>query len=143
MTIITGRRAALQTFGLGIAAGAIGLTLDSRADAQGTPEKPAADNPASSQPSSSAAPSDAAATHPPSQAEASTPALLAEGAKALPTLMQRVAAAPRRREFKTVSMILTEVNQWDHEGAFGRARLSAGAAAGLGQHGYRRHPGST
>ncbi len=42
-------------------------------------------------------------------------ALVPAGAKDLGTLMARLAAAPRRRSFKGVPMILTERDQWDHE----------------------------
>ena len=41
--------------------------------------------------------------------------LLPSGAGALSELMDRLARAPRRRDFKTVPMILTEPAQWDHE----------------------------
>ena len=37
------------------------------------------------------------------------------GAAHLHELMQRLADAPRRRNFKTVPMILTQPDQWDHE----------------------------
>ncbi len=39
--------------------------------------------------------------------------ILADGAHSLETLMQRLAKAPRRRDFKTVPMILNEPSQWD------------------------------
>jgi len=42
-------------------------------------------------------------------------ALTPPGAGTLRELMERLAAAPRRRDFKTVPMILTEPDQWDHE----------------------------
>ncbi len=41
--------------------------------------------------------------------------ILPEGAKALLELVERMEKAPRRRSFKTVPMILTEPEQWDHE----------------------------
>jgi intracellular sulfur oxidation DsrE/DsrF family protein len=41
--------------------------------------------------------------------------LLPKGAGALGELTERLAKAPRRRSFKTVPMILTEPDQWDHE----------------------------
>lgn len=42
-------------------------------------------------------------------------ALLPQGAKTLAELQKALAAAPRRRDFKTVPMILTERDQWDAE----------------------------
>ena len=42
-------------------------------------------------------------------------ALLPEGAGTLEALMKRLAKAPRRRDFKTVPMILNEKSQWDDE----------------------------
>lgn len=48
-------------------------------------------------------------------APASSQPLVPDGAKNLQLLMQRLAAAPRRRDFKTVPMILTQRDQWDHE----------------------------
>jgi hypothetical protein len=81
MTILIGRRNALQTFGLGVAAAAIGLV----------------------------------AAHP-ATADAASPApLTLAGAGQLHALMERLAKAPRRRGFKTVPMILTDPEQWDHE----------------------------
>ena len=41
--------------------------------------------------------------------------LIPRGATALRELMERLAHAPRRREYKTVPMILTSPDQWDHE----------------------------
>src|SRR5262249_33051250 len=41
--------------------------------------------------------------------------LVPDGAKALAELTKRLAAAPRRRSFKTVPMILNSLDQWDHE----------------------------
>ena len=37
------------------------------------------------------------------------------GATRLDALKQRLAQAPRRRDFKTVPMILSHQEQWDHE----------------------------
>jgi hypothetical protein len=42
-------------------------------------------------------------------------ALTPPGATHLDALKQRLAQAPRRRDFKTVPMILTNPEQWDHE----------------------------
>jgi hypothetical protein len=81
MTIITGRRAALQSFGLGLVAGAVGLATAGFGVAQA----------------------------------AVPPALTPTGAGQLNALMERLAKAPRRRDFKTVPMILTDPEQWDHE----------------------------
>jgi hypothetical protein len=81
MTIITGRRGALQTLGLALVAGAVGLAGAGSGAAQ------------------AAIPS----------------ALTPPGAGQLSALMERLAKAPRRREFKTVPMILTNHEQWDHE----------------------------
>jgi hypothetical protein len=41
--------------------------------------------------------------------------LLPDGAKTLRELMDRLARAPRRRDFKTVPMILTSTDEWDSE----------------------------
>ena len=41
--------------------------------------------------------------------------LLPDGAKTLRELMDRLARAPRRRDFKTVPMILTSADEWDSE----------------------------
>ncbi len=41
--------------------------------------------------------------------------LIPTGAGDLRMLMERLAKAPRRRSFKSVPMILTEPDQWDHE----------------------------
>jgi hypothetical protein len=74
-------RNALQTFGLGVAAAAIGLVVD-----------------------------------PPATADAASPGpLTLAGAGQLDALMERLANAPRRRNFKTVPMILTKPEEWDHE----------------------------
>jgi hypothetical protein len=78
MTIGTGRRAAIQTLGLGIAASAIGLVME------------------------------------PTTA-ASRSALTPQGAGQMNALVKRLAQAPRRRDFKSVPMILTNPEQWDHE----------------------------
>lgn len=48
-------------------------------------------------------------------AGASGDPLLAEGSGTLKILMERLAKAPRRRDFKTVPMILNEKSQWDDE----------------------------
>jgi hypothetical protein len=81
MTIITGRRSAIQTLGLGIAASAIGLVVERTANAQA----------------------------------ALASALTPQGAGQLNALMQRLAKAPRRRDFKSAPMILTDPEQWDHQ----------------------------
>ncbi|MEA3138522.1 MAG: hypothetical protein QOK23_691 [Gammaproteobacteria bacterium] len=81
MTIGTGRRAAIQTLGLGIAASAIGLVMEPTTSAQA----------------------------------ASRSALTPQGAGQLNALVKRLAQAPRRRDFKSVPMILTNPEQWDHE----------------------------
>jgi hypothetical protein len=80
MTIGTGRRAAIQTLGLSIAASAIGLVMRTTS----------------------------------AQAALSS-ALTPQGAGQLNALMQRLAKAPRRRDFKSVPMILANPEQWDHE----------------------------
>lgn len=41
--------------------------------------------------------------------------MTAPGAADLNALTERLAKAPRRRDFKTVPMILTQPSQWDHE----------------------------
>lgn len=46
---------------------------------------------------------------------AEAPSLIPEGARSLRDLTMRLKAAPRRRSFKTVPMILTDTDQWDHE----------------------------
>jgi hypothetical protein len=81
MTIATGRRAAIQTLGLGFAASAIGLVMERTTSAR------------------AAVPS----------------ALTPQDAGQLKALMQRLAKAPRRRDFKSVPMILANHEQWDHE----------------------------
>jgi hypothetical protein len=81
MTIITGRRTAIQTIGLGFAASAIGLVFERTTSAQA----------------------------------ALSSALTPRDAGQLNALMQRLAKAPRRRDFKSAPMILTNPEQWDHE----------------------------
>ena len=44
-----------------------------------------------------------------------SPGLTPRDAGQLNALMQRLAKAPRRRDFKTAPMILTNPEQWDHE----------------------------
>ena len=41
--------------------------------------------------------------------------ILADGAVTLKALLERLAKAPRRRDFKSVPMIINETDQWDHE----------------------------
>jgi hypothetical protein len=48
-------------------------------------------------------------------AAAVEPALMPHGAIHLDALKKRLAKAPRRRDFKTVPMILNHPEQWDHE----------------------------
>lgn len=74
---ITGRRQALQAFGLALAAASVGRF-----------------------------------TRQASAAEAND---IPEGASALAELTERLAKAPRRRDFKTVPMILDHRDQWDDE----------------------------
>ena len=78
MTTMTGRRQALRTFGIGAAAGAVGLIAQRTGAAVPAPLTP-------------------------------------PGAARLDALIRRLARAPRRRHFKTVPMILTNPDQWDHE----------------------------
>ena len=47
-------------------------------------------------------------------AKAADASLLPQGAKSLTDLAARLSRAPRRRDFKTVPMILTAPDQWDH-----------------------------
>jgi hypothetical protein len=47
-------------------------------------------------------------------ASAAEPSLLPPGAKLLEDLTARLGRAPRRRDFKTVPMILNDPDQWDH-----------------------------
>ena len=49
----------------------------------------------------------------PAEAEAASPSLIASGAMDLKALTERLAAAPRRRDFKSVPMILDDPAQWD------------------------------
>ncbi|MGB8365296.1 MAG: transcriptional initiation protein Tat [Rhizomicrobium sp.] len=55
----------------------------------------------------------AALASPPSQAAEAD--LIPPGARTLSELNARLAKAPRRRDFKTVPMILNDPSQWDHE----------------------------
>jgi hypothetical protein len=55
------------------------------------------------------------AAHPGTAQAATTTPLTLAGAGALDELMTRLEKAPRRRAFKTVPMILTEPDEWDHE----------------------------
>jgi hypothetical protein len=48
-------------------------------------------------------------------ASAAEPSLLPSAAKSLEDLAARLRRAPRRRDFKTVPMILSDPEQWDHE----------------------------
>jgi hypothetical protein len=82
---MAGRRSALHALCLGAAATAVGV-------AAGRPH---------------AAQAAAAASLAP-------PILAPLGSNALSGLMDRLAKAPRRRDFKTVPMILTEPEEWDH-----------------------------
>jgi hypothetical protein len=83
MTLRTGRRGALQIFGLGLATSAAGMAVLRPATAQaGTPDKPS---------------------------------LVEAGAGELRALTESLAKAPRRRDFKSVPMILTKPEEWDHE----------------------------
>lgn len=79
MKTVPGRRVALTTIGLGIAASATGF----------------------------AALRDGAAS-------AAEPSLLPPQAKSMEGLTARLSRAPRRRNFKTVPMILNDPDQWDH-----------------------------
>jgi hypothetical protein len=45
---------------------------------------------------------------------AGEPSLLPPGAKSLEDLTARLSRAPRRRDFKTMPMILNDPTQWDH-----------------------------
>jgi len=47
-------------------------------------------------------------------ASAAEPSLLPSGAQSLEELTARLSRAPRRRDFKTVPMILNDPNGWDH-----------------------------
>jgi hypothetical protein len=47
-------------------------------------------------------------------ARAAEPSLLPPPAKSLEELSARLSSAPRRRDFKTVPMILSDPDQWDH-----------------------------
>lgn len=48
-------------------------------------------------------------------AQAAEKSMLPAGARTLRDLTERLAKAPRRRDFKTVPMILDNPTQWDHE----------------------------
>jgi hypothetical protein len=82
MTILTDRRSAIQSVGLGIVAfGAVGLATMTAQNARAADLAP----------------------------------LTVPGASHLRELMDRLGRAPRRRDFKTVPMILSSEDQWDHE----------------------------
>src|ERR1700731_2974631 len=81
MTIITGRRTALQTIGLGIATSAIGLVIERTTSAQA----------------------------------ALSSALTPRDAGQLNALMQRLAKAPRRRDFKPARILLPTPERGDHK----------------------------
>ncbi|HUO53431.1 MAG TPA: transcriptional initiation protein Tat [Rhodoblastus sp.] len=49
------------------------------------------------------------------RAEAAKPMTLPAGSETLAELAAKLAKAPRRRDYKTVPMILTDKNYWDHE----------------------------
>jgi hypothetical protein len=51
----------------------------------------------------------------PSASELVAPTLIPKDASHLRALAERLAKAPRRRDFKTVPLILTSPDQWDHE----------------------------
>jgi hypothetical protein len=76
METAPGRRFALMTMGLGMAAGLAAL--------------------------------------PDGAARAADPSLLPPEAKSLEDLTARLSRAPRRRDFRTVPMILNDPDQWDH-----------------------------
>jgi hypothetical protein len=81
VNVVTGRRGALKTFALSLAASAIAL-----ASARGEPTAGVVES-----------------------------ALTPSGATHLDALKRRLARAPRRRDFKTVPMILNHQEQWDQE----------------------------
>jgi hypothetical protein len=81
MTFVSGRRSAIRFFGLGIAASAIGLSIEGATKARA----------------------------------AISSALTPRDGEQLNALIQRLAKAPRRRDFNSVPMILTNPEQWDHE----------------------------
>jgi hypothetical protein len=60
-------------------------------------------------------------------------ALTPPGATHLDALQKRLAQAPRRRDFKTVPMILNHPEQWESRSIDRSARLQARAQAGLGR----------
>jgi hypothetical protein len=51
----------------------------------------------------------------PAQAAKASDAWIAQGATTLKALHARLNAAPRRRDFKSVPMVLDDQNYWDHE----------------------------
>ncbi len=55
------------------------------------------------------------ATRPAAARAAEASSLIQAGARSLRDLIMRLSAAPRRRSFKTVPMILSDEDQWDHE----------------------------
>ena len=55
-----------------------------------------------------------------------TPDLAPSGAGKLKALAERLSKAPRRRDFKSVPMILTDESQWDHEALAEVLAYSAG-----------------
>jgi len=65
-------------------------------------------------------------------------ALMPPGATHLDALKKRLAQAPRRRDFKTVPMILSNPAQWDHEALTEVLSYRPVAQAGLGQYRHRR-----
>jgi hypothetical protein len=64
-------------------------------------------------------------------------ALTPPGAMQLDAMKKRLAQAPRRRDFKTVPMILDQEEQWDHEALTEILSYHACTKAGLGQCGHR------
>ena len=80
-----GRRSALHPLCIGLAAGAAGLATTRPRIARVIETMPAG------------------------------PSLLPPGAGTLRELITRLSRAPRRRDFKTVPMILTQPDHWDHE----------------------------
>ncbi len=77
MTLVSGRREAIQTLGVALAAASLSGFADAAGAAQGND--------------------------------------IPSGASALAELTDRLAKAPRRRDFKTVPMILDRADQWDHD----------------------------
>src|SRR5260370_23015147 len=66
------------------------------------------------------------------------PTLTPPGATHLEALKKRLAQAPRRRDFKTVPMILDHREQWDDEALTEVLSYKPCAQAGLGQYRHRR-----